>query len=118
MKTTILLGKKINLVDYKLISILGIILFASSILFGILFRRPMSLFFLVVVIFACVEPVRALFRPYPEPTARRQFATLLIIMAIVAVLGAISVDKVIAAYHLLRGECPVWLEFSGRCRLR
>lgn len=117
MKKTILLGRKINLVDYKSFSILGIILFLSSILLGIIFRRPMSLFFLIIVVFVFMEAVRALFRPYPEPTARRQFATLLIIMAVVAVLGAISVDKVIAAYHLFRGECPVWLEFSGRCRL-
>lgn len=108
---------KENLVPYRDFLLGGSVSFALCVLFGIVNHRPMGLFFaLIGIIAAVVGPGRALFRWHSEPTAKRQYTTLLIIMVVVAVLGGFATDALIARYHLASGECPIWLDFADRCR--
>lgn len=69
----------------------------------------------MIVLFTCVPIVRGLFSWNSEPTARRQYATALSVTLLYAFVGLMTVDPLIARYHLMRGQCPIWMDFSGRC---
>ncbi|SFS91470.1 hypothetical protein [Brevundimonas viscosa] len=108
---------KENLVPYRSFLSGGFFAFVFWVVFGIITRQSAGLLFgLTGLMAAVVGPGRALFRWHSEPTAKRQYATLLIIMVVVAVLGGFVTDEVIARYHLAKGECPIWLDFADRCR--
>lgn len=107
-------GKQ-NLIPYRLLSVCAVLVFLVSLAFGILQQRPTGLGFMIMVGFFGVVLVRGLFSWNSEPTARRQYATALVLTVLYGMLGGFALDATLIRYHLWRGECPVWMDFSGRC---
>ncbi len=112
-----LLGPKERLVSYRELAVLTIGLLGFCVAWGIVDHRPMGFGFMLLLGVSAVGYAVELFRWHAEPTARRQFATALLLTCLLSVVGAFGVDLAIAQYHLRMGECPVWLDFAGRCHL-
>lgn len=108
--------KKENLIPYKEIFVGAAVMFVAFFLAAIYTKKPLGLNFgFGFLVLAVVGPGGALFRWHSEPTAKRQLVTAIVVLVVVGVLGAIALDFVAELYHLGRGECPVYLDFSGRC---
>ena len=107
--------EKQNLVPYRSLALGGLALFVCAVGFGILFRRPTGLWLASTVAVASISVVMAFFAWHHEPTAKRQFATLFLALVVYGIVGAVSVDVLLAKYHAIRGECPDWMFVSGRC---
>ena len=107
--------EKQNLVPYRWLVGAALILFVSAVGLGILFRKPLGVWLFLIVLLSCVPIVRGLLSWNSEPTAKRQFGTALAVSLLYAVVCLFTVDPLIAKYHLMRGECPIWMDFSGRC---
>lgn len=108
--------EKQNLVPYR--DLLGVLILAVllAVAFGILFKRPAGHWFAALTLLtACGGPLRTAFFPHSEPTARRQYLTAFLLMLVVAVLGFFGIDALLIGYHSMRGECPIWMDFSGYC---
>jgi len=108
--------EKKNLIPYRTFLCGGLVLALISIGFGIAFHRPMGVFFAANAMIAAMILATQLFVWQPEPTAKRQFALAIGVVVVLGALGAFAVDAAISQYFLRNGECPIWLDFSGRCR--
>lgn len=107
--------EKQNLVPYRFLALVGLVAFVCAVGVGILLRRPTGLWLAAMVITAYILNVRAFFAWHPEPTAKRQFATLFLVLVVYGLLVAVSVDVLLAKYHSIRDECPNWMFVSRQC---
>jgi len=85
---------KQNFVDYRFLFWFSAILFILSVGIGVLWRLSSGWVFAAFQGYAALEAGIAMFRWYPEPTAKRQFATLVVVLAVIGIGGFMLVNWV------------------------
>ena len=108
--------EKINLVPYRVIAGYTAAALLGFAICSVLFRKPTGLGFMALCSLIAGVHVWRAFQWNSEPTARRQFLVAAFVMLLIGLVGSLALDWAVAEYHLWRGECPIWLDFEGRCR--
>ena len=107
--------EKQNLVSYRAMASAGVFLFAFAIVAGVLFHRFLGLWLAGLTLVCAIPILMAFFRWNSEPTARRQYGELLVLMLAYGFIAAYGVDVLTLKYYSWRGECPSWLWVRFYC---